>query len=144
MAFAGGPYNNYFFQATAKPAQLLKARAGPNALLSCVSGIMTKQAFALWSSERPEQGFVRIDVTDETAARSVEVEVETDFVGAGRVAGSTVIYSRGKEPFAVLLIDTERGTRALITGREEAVLRSVEEVEWIGREVRVVGGRLAP
>ena len=87
---------------------------------------------------------MRIDVTDETAARSVEVEVETDFEGAGRVAGSTVIYSRGKEPFAVLLIDTERGTRALITGREEAVLRSVEEVEWIGREVRVVGGRLAP
>jgi acetyl-CoA C-acetyltransferase len=143
MAFAGGPYNNYFFQATAKAVQLLKAGAGRNALLSCVSGIMTKQAFALWSADRPENGFSRIDVTDEVAAVSDEIEVEIDFEGAGRVAGCTVIYSRRDDPYAVLLIDTDGGKRALITSSDAAIIQSIENEEWVGRNVKAVGGRLA-
>ncbi len=143
MAFAGGPYNNYFFQATAKAAQLLKAGAGRNALLSCISGIMTKQAFALWSAERPRKGFARLDVTDEVAARSEQVEVETGFDGEGRVAGCTVIYSRRDDPYAVLLVDTAAGARALITSTEPQVLRSIETEEWVGRTVNAVDGRLA-
>jgi len=38
MAFAGGPYNNYFFQATAKAAQLLKADLGVEVAFADVGG----------------------------------------------------------------------------------------------------------
>lgn len=143
MAFAGGPYNNYFFQATAKAAQLLKTGAGRTAMLSCISGIMTKQAFALWSTERPRNGFARLDVTEEVAARSKQVEVEIRFNGEGRVSGCTVIYSRRDDPYAVLLVDTAAGTRALITSTEPQVLRSIETEEWVGRMVKAVDGKLA-
>lgn len=143
MAFAGGPYNNYFFQATAKAAELLRAGAGGNALLSCVSGIMTKQALALWSAERPATGFARLDVTEEVAAQSEQVDVETDYHGEGRVAGCTVVYSRRDDPFAVLLIDTPAATRALVTSTAPGVIASIETSEWVGRDVRAAGGKLA-
>lgn len=143
MAFAGGPYNNYFFQATAKAAQLLKAGEGRNALLSCVSGIMTKQAFALWSVDRPDRSFARLDVTDEVAARSEEREVLLDYAGPGTVAGCTVIHGRGGDHQAVLLIDTGEGRRAIVTSEDPAVIASIETEEWVGRSVTAIGGRLA-
>lgn len=143
MAFAGGPYNNYFFQATVKAAQLLRARAGRNALLSCVSGIMTKQAFALWSADKPEGPFSRLDVTDEVAAQTEQIEVETGFAGEGTVAGCTVIYSRRDDPYAVLLVDTNDGKRALVTSGDPAVIQSIENEEWVGRQVKAAEGRLA-
>lgn len=143
MSFAGGPYNNYFIQATAKAAQLLKKGAGRTALLSCVSGIMTKQAFALWSAERPEIPFAGIDVTSEVAAQSRQLDVQADFTGGGVVAACTVIHERGADPFAVLLLDTAPGKRALVTSIDDEVMQSLEREEWIGRRVRCENGRLA-
>lgn len=142
MPFAGGPYNNYFFQATAKAAELLRAGGGKTTLLSCVSGIMTKQAFALWSAEPPTRGFARLDVTADVAARSEQVEVAIDFAGEGKVVGSTVVHARGLDPVAVLLIDTLPGRRALIKCEQPEVIRSLETDEWAGRTVKAAGGLL--
>lgn len=143
MPFAGGPYNNYFFQATARAGQLLRSGAGRHALLSCVSGIMTKQAFALWSSEPPAEGFQRRDVTDAAAAAARELPVEEAYTGAGRVAGCTVLHGRGQAPRAVLLVDTAKGTRALATSEAEDVIAAIESEEWVGRQVEIMAGELA-
>lgn len=142
MAFAGGPYNNYFFQATARAAELLRARTGRIALLSCVSGIMTKQAFAMWSAERPQRSFSRLDVSDVVRAQTQARDVETAYDGEGAVVGCTVIYERGAEPYAVLLLDTPQGSRALATSNDDTTIQSIESQEWVGRKVRVSGGRI--
>jgi acetyl-CoA C-acetyltransferase len=143
MAFAGGPYNNYFFQATARAAQLLRAGAGSTALLSCVSGILTKQAFALWSSEPPGAGFVRRDVTAEVATAAAELTVVEDYSGGGRIAGYTVLHARGEQPLAVALIDTDDGSRALAVTDAIQTIAGMEREEWVGRRVSVVAGQLA-
>ena len=143
MAFAGGPYNNYFFQATARAAQLLRAGAGRTALLSCVSGILTKQAFALWSSEPSGGAFVRRDVTDEVAAASAELPVIENYTGGGRIAACTVLHERGTQPQAVALVDTDDGARALAGSDEAEIVASMERDEWVGRRVHVSAGRLA-
>ena len=143
MAFAGGPYNNYFFQATARAAQLLRAGAGRTALLSCVSGILTKQAFALWSSAPPSGGFIRRDVTAEVAAASAELPVVEGYTGGGRIAGCTVLHERGQQPQAVALIDTDDGARALAGSDDAEIVAGMEREEWVGRRVNVVAGRLA-
>jgi acetyl-CoA C-acetyltransferase len=142
MAYAGGPYNNYFYQATVKTAEMLRAGDGRTALLSCVSGIMTKQAFAMWSSDKPEKGFSRLDVTDAVAAQIQPIDLECEFAGKGQVAACTVIYQQGKDPCAVLLLDTEGEKRALIACRDLHIIRSIENEEWVGRTVSAVGGRL--
>ena len=143
MAFAGGPYNNYFFQATARAAQLLRAGAGRTAMLSCVSGILTKQAFALWSNEPPRNGFVSRDVTAEVAAAAAEVPVVLDYTGGGRIAGCTVLHARGEQPRAVALIDTDLGARAIAVSNADEVIAGMQSEEWVGRRVQVVAGELA-
>ena len=143
MPFAGGPYNNYFFQATARAAQLLRAGQGRMALLSCVSGIMTKQAFALWATEPPANGFARRDVTAEAAAASAEVPVELDYTGSGRIAGYTVVHDRRAPPKAIALIDTSAGTRALVTSEAHELIAAMQEDEWVGRRIVVENGQIA-
>ncbi len=143
MAFAGGPYNNYFVQATARAAQLLRAGVGRTALLSCVSGILTKQAFALWSSEPPSAGFVNCDVTAEVASAAAELSVIEDYTGGGRIAGCTVLHARGEQPRAVVLIDTDDGARALAVSDANETIAGIESEEWVGRRVQVVAGQLA-
>ena len=143
MAFAGGPYNNYFFQATARAAQLLRAGVGRTALLSCVSGILTKQAFALWSSEPPAAGFVCRDVTEEVAAAAAELAVVEGYTGGGRIAGCTVLHARGEQPLAVALIDTDDGTRALAVSDASETVAGMESEEWVGRRLYVVAGVIA-
>ena len=143
MAFAGGPYNNYFFQATVRAAQLLRAGAGRTALLSCVSGILTKQAFALWSIEAPGDGFVRRDVTVEVAAATAELPVVESYTGGGRIAGCTVLHTRGAPPQAVALIDTDDGARALAVSAADDMIAGMQREEWVGRRVQVIAGELA-
>jgi acetyl-CoA C-acetyltransferase len=143
MPFAGGPYNNYFFQATACAAQLLREGAGRHALLSCVSGIMTKQAFALWSTEPPASGFTRRDVTAEAAAACAERPVTLDFTGSGQIAGYTVVYDRGVPPKAIALIDTDLGTRALVTSQTPDLVAAMQQDEWVGRRIHIENGQIA-
>jgi acetyl-CoA C-acetyltransferase len=143
MAFAGGPYNNYFFQATARAAQLLRAGAGRTALLSCVSGINTKQAFALWSIVPPGSGFKKRDVTAEVAADAAELPVVLNYSGGGRIAGCTVLHARGEEARAVALIDTDDGARALAMSDAFEIVAGMQSDEWVGRTVQVVSGKLA-
>ncbi len=143
MAFAGGPFNNYFLQATARAAQLMRAGAGRTALLSCVSGILTKQAVALWSTAPPPGGFRSIDVTAQVAAAAVPLPVVEDYTGAGRIAGYTVLHERNAAARAVALIDTDKGARALAVSEAVDTIADMEREEWVGRRVDVVVGRLA-
>lgn len=137
MAFAGGPYNNYFLQSTCRAAELLRAGKGRNALLSCVSGIVTKQAFALWSIDRPTRPFVHADLTAQVA-REMEVrEVLEDFSGDATVAGYTVLYGRGQAPKAVLLVDTPDAMRAMATTKDAALIASMQASELVGGRVRI-------
>jgi acetyl-CoA C-acetyltransferase len=144
MAFAGGPYNNYYFQATARAAELLRAGAGRTALLSCVSGILTKQAFALWSTEPPVRGFVRCDMTTPVAATAGQLPVVESYSGSAIIAGCTVVYSRGEPPTAVVLLDTPNGARTLAVSDAADVIAGIECEEWVGRMVDVAAGRFAP
>ena len=143
MAFAGGPYNNYVFQATARAAQLLREGAGRTALTTCVSGILTKQALALWSAEPPTASYVRRDVTAEVAIGAAEVPVVEDYTGGGRIVGCTVLHARGEAPLAVALIDTDDGARALAVSEAEETIAGIQREEWVGRRVQVVAGRIA-
>ncbi len=143
MAFAGGPYNNYLLQATARAVELLRAGQGRTALLSCVSGIVTKQGFGLWSLDRPRQGFARRDLTCAAAAQMPQRPVLANFQGTGRIAGYTVLEGRNATPRAVALLDTPDGSRALFSTSEPATVADMLVNEWVGRTIEVPGGGLA-
>ena len=137
MAFAGGPYNNYFFQSTCRAIELMREGRGRHALLSCVSGIVTKQAFGLWSMDRPAQGFTHLDLTQEVALETGQLDVLEDYSGPARVAGYTVLHGRGKAPKGVALVDLEGDRRAMATTEDSALVAEMQDAEWVGRPVQI-------
>lgn len=142
MAFAGGPYNNYFLQAMCRAAELMRAGKGRNALLSCVSGVLTKQGFGLWSVDPPTTPFVHADLTDTVAASVQTRHVLNDFSGDAQVAGVTVLYGRGQKPKGVALLDTPGAQRAMATTEDLLLMSTMQERELVGQRVRVAANQL--
>ncbi len=137
MAFAGGPWNNYVYQATCRAAVLLRAGGGCHALISSVSGMLTKQAFGLWSREPPRQPFRWLDETAAVSRAQQTVDVVPTYSGTATVAGYTVLYARDQAPYALAVVDTPDQRRALVTSRDPESLERLEAEEWVGREVLV-------
>ena len=154
MAFAGGPYNNYVFQATCRAAGLLRAGRGRHALVSSVSGVLTKQAFGLWSSAAASaaspsvlaapRAFTHVDVSDAVAREVGVLEVLDDFSGTATVAGFTVLHGRGKAARGLVLADTPQGQRVLATTEDAALTARMQSEEFVGRPVRIEHNVLMP
>lgn len=103
MTFAGGPLNNFVFQATVKMAQCLRDDPEAVGMVTTVSGMLTKQACALWSASASSNRWACADVTREVAAASPVCELIADYAGQGSVAGYTVLY-QGDEPWRAVAV----------------------------------------
>ena len=144
MAFAGGPYNNYLFQATCRAAELMREGRGRNALVSCVSGVLTKQGFGLWSLDPAPRGFVQADVSEAAARETPMREVLETYTGDAIVAGYTVLHGRSQPPRGVALVDTPRGQRAMATTEDPLLITRLQEEEFVGRKVRIEANQVMP
>lgn len=142
MPFAGGPYNNYFFQATCRAAELLRQGRGRHALVSCVSGVLTKQGFGLWSSKPPTKGFAHADLSQEVAREERVLDVLGSFTGEATIAGFTVLHGRGQPPRGVALLDTPQQQRTMATTEDAALIARMQTEEFVGRRMRVEGEHL--
>lgn len=147
MAFAGGPFNNAVLQATVRSVELLAGNPGRHALVSAVSGMLTKQGMTVWSTTPPAAGFHHHDVTAEVADATPEcpVATEDEHVGEGTVVSSTVRYD-GLEPAeGLVLVDLDAGRRGIGIIHDREVAADMTAREWAGRRVRVVpGGATVP
>lgn len=142
MPFAGGPYNNYVLQATARAASLLRERGQGTALVGSVSGVLTKQGFGLWSVAAPARPFAFSDVSAEVAAAMPTVEVLDRFDGEARVAGYTVLHGRDCAPRGVALLDTPGGQRVLAGTDDAELIARMQSEEWVGSHRAVSGTTL--
>jgi acetyl-CoA C-acetyltransferase len=137
MAFAGGPLNNFVLQAMARVVERLRDGGGETALVTAVSGMLTKQGVSLWGRRPPAAAFRFDDVGADVARATARVPLEPAYRGTARVATYTVLYE-GEEPRrAVLLCDTPSGTRALAVVDSAAEARAFASEEVIGRTVTV-------
>lgn len=144
MPFAGGPFNNYVFQATCRAADLLVAGDRPaQALVSCVSGLYTKQGFTVWSSAPGDRPFSLVDVTEQVRAAEPELPVVSVEEGTGTVAGCTVLHDRGEPQRAVAVIDLADGSRTTCGSSDPAVIAELLSQECVGRRAVISGGTFA-
>lgn len=139
MPFAGGPFNNYVLQATCRMAELIRAGNGRTGLVSSVSGILTKQAFGLWSSAPVPNGFTFQDVSAETARLSPTRHVVDTFHGGATVAGYTVLHEKGKAARALVVADTEHGARALAWSENPGLVQQMQTREFCGTKIDLRG-----
>lgn len=137
MSFAGGPYNNYVLQATARMGELLRQGRSSTGLVGSVSGVLTKQGFGLWSKRPPHGGFQFADVTNEVSRAVSTRDVIMDAAGAGRIAGYTALFERGRPPRGVAIVDLADGRRAVAVSEDAATIGRIADTELCGAPVTV-------
>mgnify|MGYP001825806288 FL=1 len=126
MTFGGGPLNNFVYQATVRMAQLLREQPGEVGLVTTVSGMLTKQGVALWSTSPGAQGWVFDDVTERVREIADLREVVAEYEGQARVAGYTVLY-QGSDPWrAVAVFDLPHGQRTVAYSEDQAIIERME------------------
>lgn len=145
MAQAGGPLNNYVLQATVRMAQLLREKSSSqttaNGLVSSVSGMLTKQAYGLWSAVKPQRPFAFLDVTEQVRAHSPAKTVLDSYTGPATIAGYTVLYQGDAPARGIAITDTPAGERVVACSEEAATLQRLLGDEWCGSVIRVDGNR---
>ena len=133
MTFGGGPLNNFVFQATVKMAQLLRQNPGELGLVTTVSGVVTKQACALWSTEPGAGGWAHEDVTEQARAATELRELVADYAGEGTVAGYTVLY-QGMDPWrGIAVFDLPGGRRTVAYSEDADLMARMMAQEFVGQ-----------
>jgi len=140
MTFGGGPLNNFVFQALVRMARLLRQNPGEIGLVTAVSGLLTKQACALWSATPGADGWVFADVTEQVREQSETCVLVSNFRGNGRVAGYTVLY-QGLEPWrAVAVFDLPDGRRTVAYSEDRQLMAQMMARECCGTTYRMADG----
>src|ERR1700737_3963183 len=113
MRYAGGPFNNYVLHATAQLALALR-QTGRTGLISSVSGVLTKQAFSVWSAAPPRDKFRSIDVSEAALSACPPQQRAEDYAGVASIVGYTVLATRRDRPArAVAVAEAPDGRRGI-------------------------------
>jgi len=143
MAFAGGPFNSYVLHSTAEAARRLRTDGGL-ALVTTVSGLLTKPGLAVWASEPDGQPPLLADLQDRARDATATTEVLGGHHGEATVVAVTVTYG-GQDPREVVaVLATDDGPRVIARSAEHALVRAATTEELVGRRFAVDGNRLLP
>lgn len=142
MAFAGGPLNNFVFQATVEMIDRVRSEPGAFGVVTAVSGLLTKPGLTVWSTDPPAAGLLTADLAAEAEAATAEVPLDEDPRGDGTVATYTVVYD-GMEPSGVrAIVDLASGSRAVAALDDPEVASDAVNEDLIGTPVTVEGTTL--
>jgi acetyl-CoA C-acetyltransferase len=144
MSFAGGPFNNFVFQSMAAVVHLLRAAPGARALVTTVSGMLSKPGLAVWSSQPPARGqsLLLADLGEQVkiATPTRGVAAPNAAHGPAEVVSFTVTYDT-VEPLrpvrTVIVADLADGVRVAATCEDAAVARQALSEGITGQTVQI-------
>ena len=142
MTFAGGPFNNFVYQATVAIIDRVRSAPGTLGAVSAVSGLLTKPGLAVWSTQPPADGLLLADLVDEARAATAEASLDEDPDGDGEIATYTVVYAGDDPARVVAIVDLDSGDRAVAAVDDPAVAVAAVRAELIGTRVHVKGRTL--
>ncbi len=134
MPFAGGPLNSYVLHSTVKLISKIRNRKKGLGIITGVSGMMTKQSYALWS-KNPDINFVCKDFTKDAKAIEKPIELYKKSTGKGKIIGYTVTKNETSKKAIIYLDISNERKRKLITSSDESIIKLMETTEWVGKKV---------
>ena len=140
MSFAGGPLNSYVLNATAQIIKMIRKNKNTG-IVTGVSGMMTKQSYALWS-KNPLDEFTYKDVTEDAKKIDYPIEISNSNAGIGKIIGYTVLYLKQIPNKGVIYIEDNHKKRKIITTSDKLIMESMENEEWVGKKVQYIGNSL--
>ena len=139
MPFAGGPINSFVLHSTVKLISKIRKQQKGTGIITGVSGMMTKQSYALWS-KNPVIDFIHKDFTNEANSIEMPVKLSNDVNGDGVIIGYTVLKKNISK--AVIYLNTADNKRKLITSSDKSIIESMEKEEWVGKKVNFKDGQV--
>ncbi len=137
MTFAGGPFNNFVFQATVAMVERLRSEPGTFGLVTAVSGLLTKPGLGVWSTEPPVNAPVVGDLADQAAQSTAVLDVDDDPDDEGVIATYSVVPVGDELGRVVAIVDLNDGVRAVGSITDSDFARTGMDVDLIGMRVRV-------
>ena len=136
MSFAGGPWNDYVTHSIATMVDVLREHPGDLGLVSANGGLASKEAFGVYGTEPPEQGFRLAHPQDEVDARPAR-RLVTDHEGHVVIETYTVMHDRDGQPErAIASTLTPDGDRAWAVSDDPTVLAAlIDDEEHVGDDV---------
>jgi acetyl-CoA C-acetyltransferase len=135
MRYAGGPFNNFVLHATAQLALALRD-ADRTGLVSSVSGVLTKQAFSVWSALPGKNQYRSFDVSETYLSQSPPRQLAQNYAGTASILGYTVLAGRrDRPPRAVAVADTPDGRRVILWSTDSSTTEAMRVEEFCGRRV---------
>ena len=107
-------------------------------LVTGVSGMMTKQAFALWAKE-PLMQFISKDVTKQAALIEHPVEMSTQNNGEAAILGYTIFKDVDKDMKVVIYGEDSQKKRKVLISKDKEIIKSMGEEEWVGKKITYKG-----
>ncbi len=141
MSFAGGPLNSYVLNSTVQIIRKIRSNKSDIGIITGVSGMMTKQSFALWSSQRHIQ-FNFKDVTKEAVELDKALKISDENDGSGKIIGYTIIKDDNANKKAVMYIENDKKKRNIVTSYNKEVINSMENNEWVGKYINFINLQL--
>lgn len=144
MTFAGGPFNNFTYQATAALVPRLRAQPGALGLVTTVCGLLTKPGLAVWTSVPDGEPPLVADLAAEARAATPRCEVLEAHRGPATVATYTVTYDGLHPARTVVVADLPDGRRCLASSDDRSLAEDATRHELIGTPIEVDGQLFAP
>jgi acetyl-CoA C-acetyltransferase len=142
MAFAGGPFNNFVYQATAAMVPRLRHDPASLGLVSTVCGLLTKPGLAVWSATPDGRAPLLSDLGAEADEATPAVDVVDEHHGPATVLTGTVGYTGMEAARTFVLADIDAGHRCVAVSDEPGVAEAVTNGALIGTVVQIEGGRI--
>lgn len=145
MAFAGGPFNNYVYQALVTVVGRLRADPDALAVVTSVSGLLTKPGLGAFSGRPDGRPPLVADLARQAAGATgtVPAVAELDgYEGPGRVVTYTVTPEDGEPARVVALCATADGRRCVALSDDRALAAAACTEELVGAAVRIGAGVL--
>lgn len=140
MSFAGGPFNNFTYQAMAVLVEQLRARPGALGVLSTVCGLLTKPGLAVWAAAPGSTPPLVADLAAEARAATPQVEVVDAHRGPATVSTYTVTYDGiGRPARTVVIADLPDGRRCVTASEDPTLAEAATRQELIGAPIGVDG-----
>jgi acetyl-CoA C-acetyltransferase len=133
MAYAGGPLNHYVITSTVKMIEEIRSDISKVGILTGVSGMITKQSFALWSKKSLDKFYFK-DVSHDAYNLDKPLKISSQLNGKAIVIGYTVINDK-KGAKAVLYVEDLNNDRKILISRDNKYINDMEKNEWVGKEI---------
>ncbi len=138
LPYFGGPGNNYTTHSVATMVETLRQYRGENGLISGVGMHMTHHVFAIYSS-MPAMPVT--DIKEDTLVPALK-KLQDQANGTATILGYTVNYVlQGNAPHAnsaLAVCELINGDRCYARCTDPAILKSMDEEEWVGKQVNLV------